>query len=733
MMKNFLFLTLLLMSTGLILAQNTVHIQHISDGIVFDGRPDEPEWNSHAPFEFYMHTPIYGGTPSEESDVRMAFDDDFLYLGASLFYEDISKMAASGKKRDYDQPSCDWFGIHLDTYYDKQNALLFYTNPNGVRFDAAVKGDFQYFDNDVNFSWNTYWEVKTDRDENGWYTEMKIPLSSLRFENAGGETKMGLTLVRFMPYNNEALNWPDISPDYSQATWKPSLSGTVVFDNLKSKKPFYISPYLLAGTRQETKLNVDETGYMRINDPQYEAGLDVKFGLTNNITMDVTLNTDFAQVEVDEQQINLTRYSLFLPEKRVFFQEKADVFSFSLGGPNNLFYSRRIGLNDGEPVRILGGVRMSGRANGWDIGVLDMQTGKSSELPSENFGVIRLKRTVFNSSSYIGGMITSRIGVDGKYNFAYGLDGLINVVGDEYINIRLAQTTDSGIDSKPFSKHPSRIQASWERRREKGFGYDVTLSYSGKEFNPGMGFEMRDSYSGGFFLFHYGWFAKESSFIRKQKIYSMLFTFRSLETNQLDSNTIKSGWSFEGKNGMTGDISYNYSIEILTDTLEFNDNTCISPGDYHYHYLSTEFMLPPNSPVRATIMTEAGSFYDGWKVSATIMPTMSITPSIDLGGTYRLDYIDIPDRNMRFVNHIAGVRALLTFTTKLSLAGFVQYNTDSESVVSNVRFRYNPREGVDFYLVYNEGLNSNPYRHTPYLPVSDSRTVMAKFTYTWGL
>jgi len=248
-----------------------------------------------------------------------------------------------------------------------------------------------------------------------------------------------------------------------------------------------------------------------------------------------------------------------------------------------------------------------------------------------------------------------------------------------------------------------------------------------------MGFSMRNSYYGGFVLLHYGWFAKESSFIRKQKIHGRLFSFLGLETNQLESNTMKTGWSFEGKNGMTGDLSYNYSIEILTDTLEFNENTCISPGDYHYHFLSTEYMLPPNSPIRAMIMTELGSFYDGWKASATLMPTMSVTSSIDLGGTYRLDYIDIPDRNMKFINHIVGVRALFTFTTKLSLAGFVQYNTDSESIVSNVRFRYNPREGVDFYLVYNEGLNSNPYRHTPYLPVSDSRTVMAKFTYTWGL
>ncbi len=732
-MKKLLISVLLSIACSLLnFGQDVIIIQRIDKEISFDGIPDEGIWEQQASFEFFMHTPVYGGTPTEKTDFRMCFDDGFLYAAAKNHYTDASIMASAGKKRDYDQPTCDWFGFHLDTYHDKQNALLFYTNPNGIRFDAAVKRDLQNVEQDVNFSWNTYWEVKTTKDDNGWYAEFKIPISSLRFEDNSENVEMGLTIVRFIPSKNESLNWPDISPDYVQATWKPSLAGTVVFQGLKTKKPFYVSPYILAGVGQETELNNMESGYDRITSPKFDAGLDLKIGITSNLTVDLTVNTDFAQVEADDQQINLSRFSLFFPEKRVFFQEKSDVFDYNLGGPSQLFYSRRIGLYDGEPIRILGGVRMTGRTNGWDIGLLDMQTGISSQLPSENFGVVRLKKTVFNENSFIGGMITSRIGVDGRYNFAYGLDGVIKLFGDEYLNLRFAQTAESDLTAEPWSKDPSRVQVSWERRREKGLGYDITYSYSGKDFNPGMGFQMRDDYSAIFLLGHYAWFAKESSFIRKQKFYTRAFVFKSLLTDQLDSQTVKAGWSFEGKNGMLGDIGLNSSLDVLTDTLEFSDEVFISPGSYQYNYVSSEWMLPPTSPLIAIIKTETGSFYDGWKLSSTLMPTYSISTSFDLSGTYRLDWVSIASRNMGFLNHILGVKALLTFTTKTSLAAFVQYNTAIENVSSNIRFRYNPREGVDFYLVYNEGLNTNPYSHSPYLPVNDNRTLMAKFTYTWG-
>ncbi len=709
-----------------------IEISRVSGSIIFDGKPDEEVWTEQKPFEFLQFQPDHGQKPTEQIDVRMGFDDNFFYVGASLYYQDISMIKATGKKRDYAQQTCDWFGFHLDTYNDNQNAMVFYTNPNGLRFDASVKRDLKSFEQDVNFSWNTYWEVKTTIDDKGWYAEFKIPLSSLRFQEKDGSVSMGLTIARFIPEKNETDVYPDIPLDYSLGSWKPSLSNDVLFDGLQSKKPLYFTPYILAGYGREAVLNEAETGYLHDLSPKLDAGLDLKVGLTNNLTMDVTVNTDFAQVEADDQQINLSRYSIFFPEKRVFFQEKADAFDFSMGGPNNLFYSRRIGLNEDEPVRILGGFRVSGRAGEWDIGLLDLQTAKITELPSENFGVVRLKRTFINEHSYIGGMVTSRIGFDGSYNVNPGLDCNIRMFGDDYMSLHIVRTLEDGMKSDAEFLDPMRAQFVWERRREEGFAYDATLTYSGRDFNPGMGFVWRDAYYGIYSKISYGWLSGQSSKLLRHSLHTEYIRHNSILTNSLESLMVQSGWKFETKNGLNGDIVYNHEVQVLTDTLEICEDVCIYQGNYKYNFLSTEWTLPPSLPVVGMIMTETGTFYDGWKASATLMPIWSVSSSVDISATYRVDYISMPDRDISFINHIVGIKGLWTFSTKTSLAGFVQYNTAIDDVIANVRFRYNPREGIDFYLVYNEGLNTDPYSNAPKLPVSDSRTLMAKFTYTFG-
>ena len=398
-----------------------------------------------------------------------------------------------------------------------------------------------------------------------------------------------------------------------------------------------------------------------------------------------------------------------------------------MGGPSNLFYSRRIGLYEGEPVRILGG-----RAGGWDVGALDMQTGKINELPSENFGVVRLRRTVFNPNSYLGGMVTSRIGRDGNYNFASGLDGNIKVIGDDYFSFHLARTFEDDVQSKASSLDPVRMQFVWDRRSDKGLAYDFTFTWSGTDFNPGVGFIRKQDYLGGYLMGQYGWVPKESSPLLRHKIKTEWMNYHKTHTGELETISIKTGWNFETRSGWFTQLAHNYAFEAITDTLEFTENTNILPGNYSFHFLSTETTLPPTLPVMGMVMTQMGAFYDGYMVSATLMPTWSISSSFDLSGTYRFDWVKFPDRGINFLNQIIGVKALWTLTTKTSFAGFVQYNTAVDAVVANVRFRYNPREGVDFYLVYNEGVNADPYSRIPNLPLSDSRTLMAKFTYTFG-
>ncbi len=464
---------------------------------------------------------------------------------------------------------------------------------------------------------------------------------------------------------------------------------------------------------------------------KYDAGFDSKYSITNNLTIDLTVNTDFAQVEADDQKINLTRYSLYFPEKRVFFQEKADVFDFSFLGGNNLFYSRRIGLYDGNPVRIYGGVRMTGRINKWDIGLLDMQTASFEENPSENFGIFRTKRSVLNPNSYVGGMVTSRLGMNGKYNVAYGLDGQFRVTGDEFLTVKWAQTFEQDSVNKIFDFAPSRFLVEWQRRKIKGFGYDFVYTWSGKSFNPGVGFEVKDNYHGVRTILQYGWLPQRKTFLRYHSVSLTAYDFRNTLTGLHETSNGILKWYFEAKKGYYGNIAANWFLEDLADTLILgNDQASVPPGRYSFAYLNALYGSSGAHALSYELSAEAGRFYDGWKLSFCALPKLSIGAGFDLGLTYYFDYVNL-SQSMSFINHILGVRGLMTLTTKTSLSAYIQYNTAVDKVVTNIRFRYNPREGNDFYIVYDEGLNSDLARESPRLPFSSGRTVLLKYTYTF--
>jgi hypothetical protein len=331
-------------------------IPYMSDGINFDGIPDEEVWDRADSFPLVMHYPDNGKIPEQKTDVRLFYDDMYLYMGASIYYNDPEMITRIGKKRDYASWESDWIGIAIDTYNDKQNMMLFAVNPNGIRTDATSMNDLiNGMNYDINFNFNTFWDVMSKITGNIWQTEIRISLSSLRFQGNADKVIMGIIILRANANSN--------NPDYGQITypeipqikgsllfWKASMAEEVEFAGLKSRKPVYLTPYVVGGINRF----YDVEALAAKTDYKYEAGADFKYGFTSNLTLDVTANTDFAQVEADKEQFNLTRFSLFLPEKRLFFQEKSDVFDFSFNQYDNLFYSRNIGLYDGNPVRILG-------------------------------------------------------------------------------------------------------------------------------------------------------------------------------------------------------------------------------------------------------------------------------------------------------------------------------------------------------------------------------------------
>jgi len=735
-----LLLFLVLLAPMAVVSQESIKMSKISGTITFDGRPDEEAWNEASVFPMIVHSPNFGTEPTEKSEVMIGYDKEYLWIGARLYSADPSNITSTSKKRDEQSRNSDQFGIVLDTYDDNENALAFFTMPSGARIDYTVSNDGEGGGGggmgSINRSWNTFWDVETTRDEQGWYVEMRIPFSSLRFQTINGKIPMGMILNRRISYANETVTYPLIDPKYGfTASLKPSLAQSIELENIEPRNPVYISPYMLGGYSSDWKLNEDETQYILEDKPKLEAGLDVKYSLTSNLTLDLTANTDFAQVEADDQQVNLTRYSLFFPEKRLFFQERSGIFNFSLGGrSDNLFYSRRIGIVEGDQVRIYGGARMTGRVNKWDVGILDMQTARYNDtIPSENFGVARIRRQVINQNSYVGGIMTSRIGTDGSYNIAYGLDGIIRMFGDDYLDVRFAQTYETGAENKFFSPDPSFAAIRWERRTDEGFAYDLSYNFTGQTMNPEVGFLRRNNIQGIGSRLQYGWLPGETSKFFSSRAMLQVQRYSRVTNGQLESMEISPGWFFMTKKGLGIMAEIKYMKEGVEEDFDLSDEAMIPAGVYNFTALEARIFTPSSKPISARIEVNAGGFYDGNIVSVEASPMLNLSASLQLSGTYQFNTVHFPDRNQSLQSHIARVNVLYMYSTKLSASAFVQLNNLNDAFIGNFRIRYNPREGNDFYLVYNESRGFMVTETFPTQPPYYNRAIMLKYTHTFRL
>ena len=710
-------------------------VPFVAGKITFDGIPDEEIWDRAENFPLIMHSPNNGKIPEQKTEIKLFFDETYLYLGASAWYNSRGMISRIGKIRDYTGWNSDWIGIALDTYNDKQNMILFAVNPNGIRTDGTTKNDLINGMYDINFNFNTFWDAESKIVDNVWHTEIRIPLSSLRFQESTQKVTMGLTLLRSIAKTD--------NPDYGQSTfpeipqekgvllfWKASMSEEVDFVGLKSRKPAYLTPYILGGIDRSFKTTLS----VPANKFKLEAGGDFKIGLTSNLVLDATVNTDFAQVEADEEQFNFTRFTLFLPEKRPFFQEKSDVFDFPLFGDNNLFYSRRIGLSNGNPDRIYGGLRLSGKLGKWDIGLLDMQTKKSVELPGQNFGVIRTKRRVLNANSFLGAIVTTKLGADGTYNLAYGMDTKLNIFGDDYLTLKWAQTFQNSTDNSFFSKNPSNLYFRWGRNRNEGFIYAFMIDWSGKYFNPGIGLEIRNNFFYKSGMLEYAWLPGKTSFLNSHNIFIRSNVYNSSVDGSLETVANSAGWNFITKKTTEGYIYLNWEHEYLKDNfLIANPGVSVPKGKYDFYFITGKlYTATSDRRVNFTFSPEAGSYYDGYKISAALQPGLNLGSGIMISGSYRIDKIVFNNRDIRYTNNILGLKSSFLFTTKLALTTYIQYNTFSNRIITNARLHYNPREGNDFYFVYNEMINSSTKANFLIDHDKEIRTFLFKYTYTFA-
>ena len=734
-MRPLAITTLLFMLTWSCFAQEAPQsVATISADFVFDGRISPGEWDNIAPFDLTVQTPVHRADPTERTVIRMAYDDTYIYLSGALYDSQPDRIRANNLQRDGGDESTGWFGMVIDSYNDKQNSLGFFTTPTGSRFDAAIGNDGQRESN-MNTSWNNFWDVKVSVTEEGWFAEMRIPFRSLQYQVVDGKVTMGVTTWRYLARTNEVHISPDISPKLGDmGSWRPSQSKEYVFENIKQTKPFYVTPYALTGFNKTNDLNVAGTTYESNNDFIKDIGLDVKVGLTNNFTLDLTVNTDFAQVEADDQQVNLSRFSLFFPEKRLFFQERSGIFSFRIGSRNDLFYSRRIGIdNDGNSIPILGGARLTGRSGKWDVGLISMQTQKTDSFLSNNYSILRLKKQVINKNSDIGLLSTYKLDADGQYNLVTGFDANIMVWDQTFLSVKFAQAFENDIKTQILTPDQSMYWLSMSSRSAKGFNYGASISRLGEDFDAGIGFLERTDYTRQGVRMDYQWWAGEDSRIQRHGPTIRGASFWDNSADKFNSSRHGLGYNVTWKNGAILETGLNFRYDDITESFDVADIATIPVDDYFFTSASINYGTSSNKSFVLVSTFETGDFFDGKKTTIGFSPVYNISSGLSLSGTYEYNDIRFDSRGQSFDTQVARIKADLAFSTKLTISSFIQYNSLDRVYLGNIRFRYNPREGNDLFIVYNSDLNADRSLENPILPVSNQQSLLVKYSYTFSL
>jgi hypothetical protein len=698
------------------------------DGPVrIDGAVDEAAWERVPPLRLTTHTPVFGRPPSEATTIRIAYDADYLYAAGVFLDSDPHGIRSNSLYRDR-YAGDDVFTLFLDTFNSNESALWFETNPAGVRMDRTLSDDANEYDN----SWNTFWDVATTRFTGGWAAEMRIPLSSLPFQVNEGRVVMGMTVARLISRKNEWVTFPSIGPSWGIR--QPSVAQDVILEGVQSRNPTYVTPYVLAGGDRQWQLDDQAAAYQPDRTLVREAGVDLKRNLTPNLTLDLTVNTDFAQVEVDEEQINLTRFSLFYPEKRQFFQERADVFAFNLREGGHLFYSRRIGLTDaGEPVRILGGARLVGRIGAWDVGLLDMQTEATSEASTENLGAVRWRRRVLNEFSYAGGMLTTRLNAEGDYNVGLGLDLALRPSPRDFIAVETVYTVDAdSSDVNPLER--SQLHVRWQRRAMSGLSFTTDVNRVGRDYRPELGFVDRQGFTWLQFFGEYD-ILPANSFLRRWGPGVLISADVRNDDRSVRQSRWLHWWNYEFPSGASGWIEGLYFRENVRTPFRVANAVDIPQGNYSYFIFNANHSTAKGTLFRLSTDIRVGSFYDGWRTSLKGDITWNVSNHLEWVASYALNVLQFEKRDQKVDTHLAVLRLRAALNAKASATIFAQYNSVTDRVGVNARLRYNFREGTDLWIVYDEGINADRTPMSgadPLLPRSQNRALRVKLTYTFA-
>ena len=695
-----------------------MELTRIGSPIVVDGVMNDEAWKQVPPVPLTMYAPVFRGQPTQRTEIRVAYDNDNLYVGGWFYDTDPKGIRINSLYRDRWNGD-DALAIYVDSFNDNQNAKWFGITPAAMRFDLLVSDD----GNTLNDNWDSFWTTNTSITNEGWFVEVRVPFSTLGFHvDETGKVVMGLTVTRLVSRLEERVTFPAIDPKFPFR--KPSMAQDVVLRGLKTRKPLYVTPYALGGT-EDTPVTEP--------DVKREVGVDVRYPFTSQLTLDVTANTDFAQVEADDQQVALDRFPLFFPERRRFFQENAGLFDFVTANGTRLFHSRRIGLGpDMEPVRILGGARLVGRVGTWDVGALNMQTADSEALPGENFGVLRLRRSVLTPTSNAGLMMTTYQG-GGRTNYVLGADTALQVKGDDYVVLKWASAFDSRESNSANFISRSIFDARWQRRTGRGLQYDWQLSRSGEDYQPEVGFMPRRDFTTANVYSNWYFFTDQNRYFRRIYPGALAFsTFRNTD-RALESGQYAVWLQWDTKAGGAGWVEPKWYRENVLAPFGIGGTVHIPSGVYDFADLQIANTMSAGTPIRTDIDFRTGTYFDGTRTQLVLTPTWNASKHFELGANYRWTRLRFDTRHERADIQLLGLRIRTAVNAKASGNALIQYNSTTERVDFNVRFRYNVSEGTDLWLVYNEGLDTDRERNgvsEQLQPLSLGRSFIVKYSHT---
>ena len=656
--------------------------------------------------DFIQQEPIEGAPATERTEAWVLFDDDNIYVSGRCWDSaPESRWIANEMRRDSPNLAQNEFVDFLfDTFYDRRNAVEFTVNPLGGRMDGQITDERSY-----NLDWNPIWEVRTGRFENGWTFEAAIPFKSLRYR-PGPAQVWGLNIQRSVRWKNELSSLTPLPASRGLASMAQiSLAATLVGLEVPARgsRTLELKPFV-TGDLTSDRMATPAVS----NAVDGDIGLDVKYAITQNLVADVTLNTDFAQVEADEQQVNLTRFSLFFPEKREFFLENQGLFAFggagaglfSGGGSTPvLFYSRRIGLKDGREVPLDVGGRLTGRIGAFSVGALTIRTGAEpvSATPATTFTAIRLKRDVLRRSS-IGAIVTRR-SVSTKAsgsNETYGLDGTFGFYDNVSLNTYWAKTQTQGVEDDVSY----RAQFDYAGDR---YGVEVERLVVGAGFNPEVGFLRRDDFERSFGSVRFSPRPRSIAAIRKFS-WSAQMEYITDRAGVLETREAEGRFGIELENGDAYDLSYTRTYEFLEQPFPIAPGVTIPVGGYSFQDVRTSYSFGSQRRLAGRLSAQHGSFFSGEKTSVSLGiggggfggGRLELTRQLSVEPGVSFNWVDLPEGS--FSTRLVTARTTYTVTPLMFVSALVQYNSSNDSLGANLRFRWEYQPGSELFVVYNE-------------------------------